>query len=107
MVDGGGFFLLQRMDMEHDGYRITGLEGIGHPRPFGQEPSADITSLAKIVSARSPCLPCSRLTGPRAHGTFLTPPCPALGACYVGGVSGFPTAGPVSSSRKNSPASSS
>ena len=40
----GGFFLVQHIDMEHDGHRIKGLEIIGHLRPFGEEPSEDITS---------------------------------------------------------------
>ncbi len=40
----GGFFLMQRVDMEHDGHRITGLEIIGQLRPFGEEPSSDIRS---------------------------------------------------------------
>lgn len=40
----GGFFLMQHVDFEHDGHRIKGLEIIGHPRPFGAEPSADIRS---------------------------------------------------------------
>ncbi|QBD81173.1 hypothetical protein EPA93_36450 [Ktedonosporobacter rubrisoli] len=40
----GGFFLLQRVDMLHAGHRIQGLEVIGHLRPFGEEPSADIIS---------------------------------------------------------------
>ena len=40
----GGFFLIQRVDFAHGGHRITGLEIIGHLRPFGEEPSADIKS---------------------------------------------------------------
>lgn len=40
----GGFFLLQHVEMEHDGHRIKGLEIIGHPRPFGAAPSAEIIS---------------------------------------------------------------
>jgi hypothetical protein len=40
----GGFFLLQRVDLEREGQRITGIEVIGHERPFGAEPSAEITS---------------------------------------------------------------
>ena len=41
----GGFFLLQRVDLEQqDGQRITGIEVIGHERPFGAEPSEDIKS---------------------------------------------------------------
>lgn len=37
-------FLTQRVDLEHDGNHITGLEVIGHLRPFGQEPGADVVS---------------------------------------------------------------
>jgi len=40
----GGFFLLQDVDLEQDGQRIKGIEIIGHERPFGAEPSQDITS---------------------------------------------------------------
>jgi hypothetical protein len=40
----GGFFLIQRVDMTHDGRLIRGTEIIGHTRPFGGEPSADIMS---------------------------------------------------------------
>lgn len=40
----GGFFLMQRTDFEHGGHRIKGIEIIGHLRPFGEAPSADITS---------------------------------------------------------------
>ncbi len=41
----GGFFLIQRVELEQqDGQRITGIEVIGHERPFGAEPSADIKS---------------------------------------------------------------
>jgi hypothetical protein len=38
------YFLLQRVDLEHDGNRITGLEVIGHTRPFMGEPSDDVVS---------------------------------------------------------------
>lgn len=38
------YFLLQRVDLEHDGNAIKGLEIIGHSRPFMQEPSDDILS---------------------------------------------------------------
>ena len=31
----GGFFLIQRVDLEQYGQRIKGLEIIGHERPFG------------------------------------------------------------------------
>jgi hypothetical protein len=40
----GGFFLVQRVDLEHDGRRIKGIEIIGHERPFGAEPSEEIKS---------------------------------------------------------------
>jgi hypothetical protein len=40
----GGFFLLQRVELEHDGNRIRGMEIIGHIRPFGREPSEDVMS---------------------------------------------------------------
>ena len=40
----GGFFLLQHVDLEQDGQKVKGLEIIGHLRPFGEEPSADIHS---------------------------------------------------------------
>jgi hypothetical protein len=40
----GGFFLMQHVDLVHDGRRIKGLEIIGHLRPFGEEPSEDIKS---------------------------------------------------------------
>jgi hypothetical protein len=40
----GGFFLLQHVDFIHGGNHIKGLEVIGHLRPFGEAPSADIHS---------------------------------------------------------------
>ena len=41
----GGFFLLQRVAFERQGgQRITGIEVIGHERPFGAEPSEEIKS---------------------------------------------------------------
>ena len=40
----GGFFLLQRVALEQEGQRITGIEVIGHDRPYGSEPSAEIKS---------------------------------------------------------------
>lgn len=40
----GNFFLLQHVDMVHDGNHIKGLEVIGRLRSFGEEPSADIHS---------------------------------------------------------------
>jgi hypothetical protein len=39
-----GFFLIQRVDLEQYGQRITGLEIIGHEKPFGSEPSEEIKS---------------------------------------------------------------
>ena len=40
----GGFFLIQRVDLEQDGQPIKGIEIIGHTHLFGEEPSADIKS---------------------------------------------------------------
>ena len=40
----GGFFLIQRVDLEQHGQRIKGLEIIGHEKPFGSEPSEEIKS---------------------------------------------------------------
>jgi hypothetical protein len=40
----GGFFLLQRVDLEQHGQRIRGIEVIGHELPFGVEPSEEIKS---------------------------------------------------------------
>ena len=40
----GGFFLIQRLNMESDGQPIKGMEVIGQLRLFGQEPSEDIKS---------------------------------------------------------------
>lgn len=40
----GGFFLIQRVDLEHNGRRIRGIEIIGHERPFGAELGEDIKS---------------------------------------------------------------
>jgi hypothetical protein len=40
----GGFFLLQHVALEQYGQQIKGIEVIGHERPFGAEPSQDITS---------------------------------------------------------------
>lgn len=42
----GGHFLLQHFDMTLHGHAVQGLEVIGHLRPFGEEPSADIRSRA-------------------------------------------------------------
>lgn len=40
----GGFFLLQRVDLEQFGQKVKGIEVIGHLRPFGEAPSEDIKS---------------------------------------------------------------
>jgi len=40
----GGFFLIQRVDMDHGGHKIKGMEIIGHLLMFGEEPSQDIKS---------------------------------------------------------------
>jgi hypothetical protein len=40
----GGFFLIQRLDLDHDGHQIKGIEIIGHEQPFGAEPSQEIKS---------------------------------------------------------------
>ena len=41
----GGFFLLQHVDLrQQDGQPIKGIEVIGHERPFGAEPSPEVTS---------------------------------------------------------------
>ena len=41
----GGFFLIQRLALlQEDGTESTGMEVIGHERPLGAEPSADIKS---------------------------------------------------------------
>jgi hypothetical protein len=40
----GGFFLLQHVDLEQGELKVKGMEVIGHDRPFGAEPSADIRS---------------------------------------------------------------
>jgi hypothetical protein len=40
----GGFFLLQRVDLQQYGQSIKGIEIIGHERQFGAAPSEDITS---------------------------------------------------------------
>lgn len=40
----GGFFLIQRIDLERYGHKIKGIEIIGHLQPFGEEPSKDIKS---------------------------------------------------------------
>ncbi len=40
----GSFFLIQHVDLDHDGRQIKGIEVIGHLQPFGEEPSTDIKS---------------------------------------------------------------
>lgn len=40
----GGFFLVQRVDLEQFGQPVTGVEVIGRHRDFGSAPSADIRS---------------------------------------------------------------
>jgi hypothetical protein len=42
----GGFFLIQQIHMldPEDGSASTGMEVIGHERPLGEEPSADVKS---------------------------------------------------------------
>ena len=40
----GGYFLLQHVDLAHDGNRINGLEVIGNLRPFGEPAGADVVS---------------------------------------------------------------
>jgi hypothetical protein len=40
----GGFFLIQRVELEQYGQQIKGMEIIGHLQPFGEEPSRDIKS---------------------------------------------------------------
>lgn len=40
----GGFFLMQRFDLDHGGRMVKGIEVIGHEQNFGAEPSADIKS---------------------------------------------------------------
>ena len=40
----GGYFLIQRVDLQQDGQRVTGVEYIGRERKFGEAPGDDITS---------------------------------------------------------------
>jgi hypothetical protein len=40
----GGFFLIQHVNLDHDGHPNKGMEIIGHEHPFGAEPSEDIKS---------------------------------------------------------------
>jgi hypothetical protein len=38
------FFLLQRVELRQFGESVTGIEVIGHLRPFGEEPTEDVRS---------------------------------------------------------------
>jgi len=40
----GGFFLIQRVDLEQGEQKIKGIEIIGHLQMFGEEPGKDIKS---------------------------------------------------------------
>lgn len=41
----GGFFLIQKVNLlQEDGSTSTGMEVIGHERPLGEDPSADVKS---------------------------------------------------------------
>lgn len=40
----GGFFLIQHVDLDHNGHKIKGLEIIGHLQAFGEEPTPEIHS---------------------------------------------------------------
>ena len=40
----GGYFLLQHVDLAHDGNHVNGLEVIGNLRPFGEPAGADVVS---------------------------------------------------------------
>jgi hypothetical protein len=40
----GGFFLVQRVDLEGFGQQIRGIEVIGHLHPFGEAPGEEIRS---------------------------------------------------------------
>ena len=40
----GGYFLIQRVDLEQNGMKIKGMEIIGHERRFGEGPSEEIKS---------------------------------------------------------------
>lgn len=42
----GRFFLVQHVELEHDGQAIKAMEVIGHLRPFGEDPSPEIRSRA-------------------------------------------------------------
>lgn len=40
----GGFFLMQRYDLDHGGRKLKGIEIIGHEHTFGAEPGKDLKS---------------------------------------------------------------
>jgi len=40
----GGFFLVQRVELQQFGETVSGIEVIGQLRPFGEEPSGDVRS---------------------------------------------------------------
>jgi hypothetical protein len=40
----GGFFLLQHVDLLQEGRKVTGMEVIGNPRPFGEPTGPDVVS---------------------------------------------------------------
>ena len=42
----GGFFLVQRFDLIHEGHVVKGIEIIGHLQPFGEPPGPDLSSRA-------------------------------------------------------------
>lgn len=42
----GGYFLVQRGVLDHDGHRVSMTEIIGREHPFGEEPSAEIKARA-------------------------------------------------------------
>ena len=42
----GGFFLVQRFDLIHEGHSVEGVEIIGHLQPFGEESGPDLSSRA-------------------------------------------------------------
>jgi hypothetical protein len=43
-MDGGGFFLIQHVDLDQGGQKTKGIEIIGHLRLYGQGPSKEIFS---------------------------------------------------------------
>ncbi|MDQ6772969.1 MAG: hypothetical protein M3024_08275 [Candidatus Dormibacteraeota bacterium] len=42
----GGFFLIQRFDLTHEGHEVKGVEIIGHLQPFGEESEPELKSRA-------------------------------------------------------------